>query len=274
MLALIDGDLIVYEAAFAASMTDDGSVRDFEYVSNYIDRIIEFITTRVGAKDYNLYLTGKDNFRFDIATIKPYKGNRKEQDKPFHYENARQYLVFKHYAEIIDNMEADDKLAIEAVKYKADEVCICSRDKDLRQVPCWQFSWEVGKQPEWGPTLVSEIGELTATFVTVTSKITGKESEKMKKLSGTGLQWFYAQCIIGDSTDNIPGLEGKGMTLAYELLRDTQSEEQMFGVVLGAYVEKYAEDASERLLEQGRLLWMCREEVDGQATMWELPCYE
>lgn len=29
--------------------------------------------------------------------------------------------------------------------------------------------------------------------------------------------------------------------------------------------------AEERLLEQGRLLWMCREKVNGMAVMWEFP---
>lgn len=276
MHLLIDADLIAYEASSAAEMVDEGhEFRSFDYVIDYLDNIIHRICEAVGVDSPTaLYLTGQGNFRYDIATVKPYKGQRKDEEKPFYLEGARKYLEVAHGAEVVNGMEADDMLTITASKYKPDEVCIASRDKDLRQMNCWQYSWESGKQPEWGPTLVDYIGDLDVKYVDKVLK-NGEPSRAIKKISGTGLRWFYTQCIVGDSTDNIPGLEGKGASLAYELLNEAETEEQMFRGVLGAYEQKYSEKARERLLEQGRLLWMCRDiNPDGSAKMWELPFAE
>lgn len=274
MKLLVDADLLAYEAASAAEMVDEGyERRNFDWVIEYLEDTITRIKEAVGdVTSTEFYLTGKGNFRFDIATVKPYKGNRKD-DKPFYLPSVRKLLEVKYGAIVVDDMEADDMLAIRAEEEMSRRcpVTIASRDKDLRQVSCYQYSWELGKQPEWGPELVDYIGNLDAKFSDKILK-NGEQSQAIKKLSGTGLKWFYAQCITGDSTDNIPGLEGKGASLAYELLNDTQDEEQMFRAVLGAYKDKYAEDAAERLLEQGRLLWMCREyDEDGGPKLWELP---
>ena len=273
-------------------------------------------------RDVKLYLTGGGNFRFDIATVKPYKGNRK-QEKPFYLPSVRKYLETKWGAVVVEGMEADDALCIVAGRNKYDllidadliayeaaaaadmvdegferrslewtfdkadeiieniiEACsgddcgegpvIASRDKDLRQYPCMQYSWEVGNQPEWGPEMVEEIGDIDVTLVDKLLK-SGEPSKAIKKISGTGLTWFYTQCITGDSTDNIPGLEGKGAGLAYELLKGLGTEADLFKATLGAYSDKYGEDAEERLLEQGRLLWMCRSKIKGEAVMWEFP---
>jgi 5'-3' exonuclease len=270
MKLAIDGDLVAYEAACAADTVDEGMERrsfdwTIEYVDNLINRICE--ACEVDTPTY-IFLTGKGNFRYDIATVKPYKGNRKE-DKPFYLPNVRKYLEVAWGAILVDNMEADDALAITAAKDGYKDFIIASRDKDLKQVPCIHYSWEMSKQPEWGPELVDEIGELNVEFVDKILR-NGEPSRQVKKISGTGLKWFYCQCITGDSTDNIPGLQGKGAVLAYELLNDAETEEDMFTRVLQAYEEKYAEDAAERLLEQGRLLWMCREKHNGVPVMWEL----
>ena len=270
MRLLIDADLIAYEAASAADMVDEGfERRSLDWTFAKADEIVEGICEACDVTTPTLYLTGKDNFRFDIATVKPYKGNRK-QEKPFYLPSVRKYLETAWGAAVVDYMEADDALAIVAARYDYKDVIIASRDKDLKQVPCIHYSWEVGNQPEWGPELVTEIGDIHVTLVDKLLK-NGEPSKAIKKISGTGLTWFYTQCITGDSTDNIPGLEGKGAGLAYELLKGLESEVDLFRATLGAYKDKYGELAEERLLEQGRLLWMCREKVDGRAVMWEFP---
>lgn len=270
MRLLIDADLIAYEAASAADMVDEGfERRSVDWTFDKVDEIIEGICGACDVRRPILYLTGKDNFRFDIATVKPYKGNRK-QEKPFYLPGVRKYLEAWWGAVMVDYMEADDALAIVAARYDYKDVIIASRDKDLKQVPCIHYSWEVGNQPEWGPELVTEIGDIDVTLVDKLLK-NGEPSKAIKKISGTGLTWFYTQCITGDSTDNIPGLEGKGAGLAYELLKGLGTEGELFTATLGAYKNKYGEDAEERLLEQGRLLWMCREKIKGKAVMWEFP---
>ena len=79
-MILIDGDIIAYRAGFSSN---DLEATDAEAkVDELIDTVIEdteFIST-----DYQVYLTGKGNFRFDIAQTLPYKGNRKDAAKPIH----------------------------------------------------------------------------------------------------------------------------------------------------------------------------------------------
>ena len=271
MHLLVDADLIAYEAAAGADTVDEGMERrSFDWVMEKVDSLITHICEECGVDSpHSIFLTGKDNFRFDIATVKPYKGNR-QTEKPFYLESTRKYLQVRHNAIMVNGMEADDALAITAKKLGYENTIIASRDKDLKQVPCTHFSWECYNQPQWGPELVTEIGDIEIELEDKLLK-SGLPSKAVKKISGTGLKWFYTQCITGDSTDNIPGLEGKGAALAYELLKDTTTEIEMFQRVMQAYTEKYAENAAERLLEQGRLLWMCRDKIKGKAVMWEFP---
>ena len=271
MLALIDADLIAYEAAAAADMVEEGyERRSFDYVVDKVDETIKFITENSGCDSYELFITGKGNFRYDIATIKPYKGNRKDTPKPFYLEATRK-LLESYGAVVCDGMEADDMLAVRAREMDYNDCCICSRDKDLRMVPCMQYSWEVGRQPEWGPELVDRLGGLHFRFSEKILK-NGEKSNAIKKVYGTGLKWFYAQLIIGDSTDNIAGLEGKGGGLVHQILEPCTTEEEMFLATFSAYKDKYGDTATERILEQGRLLWM-HDKLDerGEVILWELP---
>lgn len=272
MLALIDADLIAYEAASAAEMVDEGyERRNFDYVIEYVENLVSFIMEQSGCDEHEMYITGKGNFRYDIATVKPYKGNRKDKDKPFYLPAVRKLLEGTWGAMLCEGMEADDMLAVRSKQFEPDEVCICSRDKDLRMVPCWQYSWEVGLQPEWGPNLVDRIGELHFRFSDKILK-NGEKSNAIKKVWGTGLKWFYAQCVIGDSTDNIPGLEGKGGGLVHQILEPCATEQELFNAVASAYKDKYGDTYMERLLEQGRLLWMHDKlDEDGKVILWEFP---
>ena len=271
MLALIDADLIAYEAASAADMVEEGyERRSFDYVIDKVDESIKFITENSGCDSYELFITGKDNFRYDIATVKPYKGNRSDKPKPFYLESTRK-LLESYGAVVCDGMEADDMLAVRAREMEYKDCCICSRDKDLRMVPCMQYSWEVGLQPEWGPELVDTLGELHFRFSDKILK-NGEKSNAIKKVWGTGLKWFYAQLIIGDSTDNISGLEGKGGGLVHQVIHPCTSEEELFTAAFSAYTDKYGDTAAERLLEQGRLLWMHDTlDEEGKVILWELP---
>jgi 5'-3' exonuclease len=157
-----------------------------------------------------------------------------------------------------EGMEADDLLAIEQTK-RPEETIICTRDKDLRAVRGWHYGWELGNQPSFGPEFVEETGYI-------------RLSSDRKSIKGTGLLFFYSQCLTGDKVDSIPGLEGCGPVKAFETLDGCVDSHDAFKRVLEAYRGVYGPDAEERLLEQGRLLWMTRElHEDGSPVLWELP---
>jgi 5'-3' exonuclease len=275
MRALIDADMLLYQIGFASQYkdeeTDELIVLPFDKAKAKMDLQIEDILQATGADSYTLYITGEGNFREAIAKVKGYKENRKEAQKPYHYDNLLGYCVHCLGAVVVDGMEADDILAYNQVTCMQLNdplpTVICSRDKDLRMVPGYHYSWECGLQPERDMYWVEELGELIPVWQEREDK-----PPLFKKLEGTGLRWFYAQVLMGDSVDNIPGLPKCGPKGAYEALSGCESEEELYKVVLGMYEEKYAENALQELTEQARLLWMVRElDREGNPVMWEPP---
>lgn len=257
---LVDGDVIRYELGFAAeagwrAMGKEGSP-PWEYVQELLHLRLEQIKRDLHTdKDPILYFTTGPTFRFDLAKKKPYKGNRKE-NKPDHYNNLTVYLRDVLGAKEVVGIEADDQLAMDHVSSNGTTVLV-SRDKDLRQVPGWFFSWELGRQASFGPELITKEGWLNL-------------SPKRDKLIGTGLSFFYSQVLTGDTVDNIGGLPNCGPVAAYELLNDKSSEEQ-YESICKAYADVYPNTWEEELLEQGRLCWLTRRlNEDGTPQLWEI----
>lgn len=265
MKPLIDGDILLYEIGYAAEAGwQQPGFPPFDYAAELLDSRIGNICAIVGATEPpTIYLTGKTNFRTEIAKRFPYK--QRPSLKPYHYHNLKAYINCTYDAITSEGMEADDLMAIRQCRhhgnplYKGTETIICTRDKDLRQVPGWTYSWELGNQPSFGPMFVEPFGTLQL-------------SSDRKKLSGTGLKFFYSQCLTGDRVDTVPGLGGMGPVGAFKILGDIQTPEEAFKAVYWAYSEVYGSNAEAELLEQGRLLWMTRElHPDGTPVLWELP---
>lgn len=273
MKPLIDSDILRYEIGFSGEFIDeDGKrqVRDFDFVADLFDQKIKEILAEVWATEPpTLFLTndrrlhkrvnkqrkkeGKEeleylpNFRDEVAKKKEYKGTRKAE-KPFHYDNLTAYILAKYDVKVAVGMEADDLMSAyqyERVKDGHLDTIICSRDKDLRITPGMHFGWPCGKQPQYGPLRVTELGTL--------------ELKGGKKLVGTGLKFFYSQVLTGDQTDNYPGLPRCGPVTAYESLHDCETEAELFERVAKLYQDKYGDSWRDEMLEQCRLAWMVRE---------------
>jgi hypothetical protein len=258
MKPLIDADILRYEIGFA-SETGWRAIKEwkegdpaldpppFDYVAELLDNRISEICAVVNATEPpTLFLTGKGNFREGIAQKKQYKGNRLNLVKPFHYNNISVYLKGKYDVVVTDGIEADDLLCIEQTKrLVSKDTIICSRDKDLRQCPGWHFGWELGNQPQFGPEWVDEIGYLSL-------------SENKKKLKGVGAKYFYAQLLMGDATDNIPGLPSTGPVAAFKMLDLCATIPDCEKAVVEAYKRVYEGSWKTELLEQAMLVWMVR----------------
>jgi len=217
---LIDGDIIAYRAAFS---TEQMGSSDTE---KKIDDLIWFILDKTTVfpelhEDYVVYLTGKGNFRNEIAKSHVYKGNRKSVQKPRHLQHARDYMHGKYEAIISQGEEADDLIAIEATRLGHD-ACVASIDKDMLQIPCWHFNIVKG------------------TYERVTPD--------------GGMKFFYTQILTGDTADNIKGLFRVGPKKAEKILDGAVSEEELWDRVVKAY-----DGDEERVVENARLLWLRRE---------------
>jgi hypothetical protein len=179
--------------------------------------------------DYKGFLTGSNNYRKDIAKTAPYKGNR-VAEKPIHYDLIRQYLATAWACEVVEDQEADDAIGIAAYAAEEDSYVIMTIDKDLDMIRGWHYNFIKDK------------------------KYLVKEEDTMHT--------FYKQILTGDRVDNIVGLKGIGPKKAEKILEDCVTEQDMYKAVLAAY-----DNDTERVLENGRLLWIRRNENE----MWSPP---
>lgn len=224
MKALIDGDILVYRIAFAAN--DETDKIAIARMSTFVEELVlpQDITS------YDGYLTGKGNYRNEIAVTAPYKGNRKDVAKPVHYDILREYLQAAWGFEMVTGQEADDAIGIRAYEMDDDDYIIYTIDKDLDMIKGWHYN-----------------------FV--------KKEKYFVKEEDT-LRTFYKQVLTGDRTDNIVGLKGIGPVKAERILKECVTEEEMYQAVLKAY-----DNDTERVLENGRLLWIRRK----PNQVWEAP---
>lgn len=280
----MDADLLAYECSFAGQMQDKETgeliILPFHMVIDNIEVKVKDMMSKLDTIiEPFMFLSGEDNFRIDIAKRRGYKENRDKTKRPFHLENSRAFIAGRFNTYTSRGCEADDLLCIaqmEAMDSNHDtpetsRTVIVSRDKDLRQCKGWHYGWEMGNQPEFKLQWVDEIGTLTPTYSSKVLK-NGEPSKALDKLSGTGMKWFYAQLLIGDTADNIPGLKGAGKKKAYDLLNTLDDPLKMFEVCKECYHQVYPDTWREELLEQAELVWMIRERnPDGSLKHWEMP---
>ena len=262
MRALIDGDILRYEIGFAGEAAakakyahEEDPLPDWEWVENILWERMNRIFLETYSNDYIVFLTAGRCFRYDIATVKPYKGTRVSA-KPWHFANITAVIAAHFNCQYArPGLEADDEMAIAQTAADGDTI-ICSRDKDLRQVNGWYYSWELGKQSRIGPVWISD--ENSSVML----------SNDRRTLGGKGRKFFYGQLLVGDTADNIPGLEKCGPVKAASILTKGQSMEEAWKAVCNAYQERYAAAWKERLEEQGQLL-MLLSRMDGDVIpLW------
>lgn len=226
--AVIDADFLVYSVAFSCKDVEE------QWAKNRLTEwLTDMVYIRLKCTDYKAFITGKSNFRYSLAKTVPYKGNRKDVEKPEHYEALRKHLT-RLEAVTTEGEEADDAVGIEV---NGKNVWIVHVDKDLDQLPGWHYN----------PVKDLEY------FIT--------EEE--------GLKSFYLQMLTGDRIDNIQGLKGIGPVKAKKILASADLSESYEQGLLKAVQKAYeaAGEPPERVLENGQLLWLRRE----PEQMWQLP---
>lgn len=256
---LYDGDWACYMSCMAVEYGLEEHINPkFEDVLKVFDYKLKEIMKAVESdKPPIIYYTGKENFRIDLSKTKVYKGNRTDE-KPFHYQNLKNYLELNYETYTVDSLEADDLMAMN----QTDSTIIVTVDKDLRQVNGWHYSPEGHNFGSFGPAYVTDDNSYIAWK---------NEEKKAKGCTGTGWKFFYYQLLVGDSVDNIPGLPGAGPAAAYNALVDVDNIEDAYIVVRDMYRDKCLM-AGDYLTEQAGLLWMVRELDDkGVPMMWMPP---
>jgi hypothetical protein len=256
-LLVIDADIIVYSIGWGCEKEIDE-----DQVHRRVDDFFSKLFATHNTFNYKAYLTGKGNFRIEKAVSHVYKGTRKK-DKPKWYSSIKEHLIHEWSCEVIEGMEADDKLAMEITE-NPNAIC-CTIDKDLLQVQGFHYGWGTHNKAERELHYVEHFG-----FLEMRSHAT-KYNAKVTKLYGEGVMWLYAQAILGDSTDNIKGIHGAGDKKAFELLSEKTTEIELYESVLELYTLHF-ENPVERLAENMALLYMVRGyNEDGTLKHWRAP---
>lgn len=193
-VAHIDADFMAYIIACdtVAEMEGEKPMRDLAHKYGQVREFASYLTRMAGAEKYVLHITPAGSTkggRREQAVQAEYQGNRKDREPPEHLETIRQFMVEECSGVAHFDQEADDGLAQAA---RQENTVIISDDKDLHMVPGLHYNTKAGELVEVGP---DEFGTLWI-----------DESGSQKKVRGRGPIWFWAQCIMGDTADNIKGL--------------------------------------------------------------------
>jgi len=225
-IALIDGDLIVYRIGF----TTEKDSPEIAYIRT--EELIRGILDACEASEYFVCISPTGGKTFRHRLYPEYKANRKEVKKPVHYEALREYLQEAHSASVGEDEEADDLLG----QYQSEigpKAILASTDKDLNQIPGWHYN-----------------------FVT-------KLKYHMEPLEA--IKCFYIQLLMGDNSDNIPGIPGIGIAKATQAIDPLKSESAMVERARAMYGAAFGPD-SESLLQRNAILLKIRGTND---YLWE-----
>lgn len=215
---LFDADYLVYGIGFASEEDSEKIAK-----SRMTQTVEELVYVALKADNYELFLTGKDNYRNSIAKAAPYKGNR-TAPKPKHYQALREHMVTRLGAVVVSGQEADDEVAIR-MSQEPDKYLLVGVDKDLLQIPGYHFN-------------------------------PNKDLHRYITYD-EGYKSFVTQMLTGDRVDNIPGLPGIGPAKAAKALTGAETPEEL----LKAAWVKYQQEGKDKeyFIEQGQLLWLRRE---------------
>lgn len=228
MKALIDSDTPV----FAAAVSSEHEWQALSRLDTTMERIIEMC----GCDEYELYVSGKGNFRYEIDPL--YKSNRGES--PEHREACHNHLIKNWGAIETQGYEADDALGIN----QDEGTVIVGIDKDLLMIPGKHFQWPI-----------------------VRGNKTVREAREIEVSEEEGMHTFFTQVLVGDKVDHIIGLHKIGPKKAEIALSECFSEEEMYIKAKEMYIEHGREEDFEKNLD---LLWILRSPVITYTTRREM----
>jgi hypothetical protein len=251
------------------------------FILGKLDEIIQSLLNKFANHEYQMFITSSDvsNYRFNIATITPYKGSRRKcvkcfercksefdrnkkvilickncgevdkeatvQDKPEYYEEIRDHLIQRWNAELVHGQEADDAVSILAKKLSNDidsNPIMVHIDKDINNTPGVHYN---------------------------------PDKELLYTIDySTSIKNFYTQFLLGDRIDCIPGVIGIGPVLAEEIFKECFVSSDYEQIIMEIYQGEYIfskrppknrmnltpNEAYQRLVEIGQLLYIRQEE--------------
>ncbi len=237
---LVDGNNLLFRSYFATSYTGNIMRNSKGFPTNAIYGFINMINKIIHEEKPEYIMIAFDKGKtFRHEKYKDYKGGRNEtpDDLKLQFPVAKELCEAMgiHYFEI-DNYEADDIIGTFAKKVEEDptfNATIISSDKDLLQL----ISDEVDVK------LLKQTG-----FVRM-NRETFKETYGVEPIGMIDLK-----ALMGDASDNIPGVKGIGEKTAISLLSEYQTLDNLY-----AHIEDIKGKTKEKLLMDKENAYMSKE---------------
>jgi DNA polymerase-1 len=181
--ALIDGDILIWAIAFSA----DRHQMDRLDIAERVVADVQDWTRRAFCTDFIVTTTESRSQNFRRQFYPEYKKHRDEKEKPSEIEFV--YEQFNEHYNVFSRpiLEADDCMGLLATVGKINNPVIVSIDKDMRTVPGWHFNPHKEDFPVYVDYETAEYN-------------------------------FHMQWLIGDKSDNYPGIYRVGEKKAAKIL--------------------------------------------------------
>lgn len=214
--------------------TKDYFITPWEGAKKIIDDKIKAICKKLGTENYVAFTGTGDVFRHDLSTILKYK-DRDEIMKPLLLKKMKDYVLDRHSTTLVENLEADDWVALTVLegynkwvkngKKDEDIVIGIAEDKDSKQTSGFWYN----PNKDTKPRLIEGFGKLW---------INSKD-----EVDGCGRIWLYQQTLSSDKADNYAANSATtkrwGEKNSYELLKNCTTDKQAFEALVQGYKTLY-----------------------------------
>ncbi|MBY0124050.1 DNA polymerase I [Bacillus sp. S/N-304-OC-R1] len=245
-LVLIDGNSIAYRAFFALPLLNNDKGVHTNAVYGFTMMLTKILEEEKPSHILVAFDAGKTTFRHQ--TFSEYKGGRQKtppelsEQFPFIRELLDAYRI-RHYE--LENYEADDIIGTLSLQAENDgfEVKVISGDKDLTQLSSDKTTVAITRKG------ITDIEEYTPEHINEKYGITPERIIDMKGL-------------MGDSSDNIPGVPGVGEKTALKLLQEYGTLEELLSSidkVSGQKLKEKLEEFKDQALMSKELATITRE---------------
>lgn len=211
----MDGNSIAYRAFFALPLLNNDKGVHTNAIYGFTMILNRIIEQEKPSHILVAFDAGKTTFRH--STFSEYKGGRQKtppelsEQFPFLRELLDAYKVARYE---LENYEADDiigTLSLQAEK-EGFEVKIISGDKDLTQLASEKVTVDITKKG------ITDVDSYTPEFI---QKKYGIPPERIIDMKG----------LMGDNSDNIPGVPGVGEKTALKLLQEFNTLEELLNSI-------------------------------------------
>lgn len=237
---LVDGNNLLFRSYFATSYTGNIMRNSKGFPTNAIYGFINMINKIINEEKPEYIMIAFDKGKtFRHEKYKDYKGGRNEtpEDLKLQFPVAKQICEAMgiHYFEI-DNYEADDIIGTFAKKVEENpefNATIISSDKDLLQLISDEIDMKLLKQTG---------------FIRMDKELF-RETYKVDPIGMIDLK-----ALMGDSSDNIPGVKGIGEKTAISLLSEYQNIDNLY-----EHIDEIKGKTREKLIDGKESAYMSRD---------------